>query len=72
MVTFLFQGTPGTNHEPSDKPREESIASRLTPDGHVEMNYVEENSIPYYGGLFLNILEIKCVLTVKEGPGLHR
>ena len=52
MILFPFQGTPGASQEPSEKPRDESIASRLTPDGHVGMNYMEEKSASNHGGSF--------------------
>lgn len=44
-------GTPGPNLESSEKPREESLTSRLTPDGHMVTNRMEEKSLPHHGGL---------------------
>ena len=54
MVMFLFviQDTPGLSEKPSEKPFDGPVASRLTPDGRLEVNYTEENSTAHHGGLF--------------------
>ena len=54
MVMFLFviQDTPGLSEKPSEKPFDSPVASRLTPDGRLEVNYTEENSTAHHGGLF--------------------
>lgn len=53
MFIFLFviQDTPGLSEKPSERPFDGPAASRLTPDGRLEMNYTEGNSTADHGGL---------------------
>lgn len=52
MFVFLIQDTPGLSEKPSERPFDGPVASRLTPDGRLEVNYMEENSTAHHGGLF--------------------
>lgn len=70
MVMFLFviQDTPGLSEKPSEKPFDGPVASRLTPDGRLEVNYTDENSTAYHGGLFEStaLLWSGCIFGAAE------
>ena len=52
MFVFVIQDTPGLSEKPSERPSDGPVAPRLTPDGHLEPNYTDENSTAHRGGLF--------------------
>lgn len=48
----LIQGTPSASQETSESPRGDSVSSRLTPDGQLVTNYMEEKPASHSRGLF--------------------
>lgn len=49
-IICLFQGTPSASQDTSQAPRAKSISSRLSPDGQVVTNYMEEKSTSHPEG----------------------
>ena len=67
MFLFVIQDT-GLSEKPSEKPFDSPVASRLTPDGRLEVNYTEENSTAHHGGLFEStaLLWSGCIFGATE------
>ena len=68
MFIFIIQDTPGLSEKPSEKPFDGPVASRLTPDGRLEVNYTDENSTAHHGGLFEStaLLWSGCIFGAAE------